>query len=142
MKKWFLILAASTLLACGAMADDWEWISIGFTEDVPSDAATTTVCGVKVGAPICGGTAPVYGVEAAVLWAGTECVNGFKGSLIACGGKEVKGLQFSLINLAEKVGGLQLGIFNSAKSQSFQIGILNHIEDACIPWMPVLNFKF
>lgn len=142
MKKYLLTAVLALLTVFSVSAGEWELLSIGFTETMPSDAATTTVCGFKLGVPICGGAAPVYGLEAAVFWSGTESVDGVKCSLIATGGNRVGGLQLALVNFAENVSGLQLGIFNSAKNSAFQLGLINHIENAPLPWLPILNVKF
>lgn len=141
MKKFLvMMITLAAISMVGAM--DWDILSIGFTDNVPTDQITTPVCGFKIGVPMCGGTASVYGIEAAVMWAGTEPVSGIKCSLIATGGKKVSGLQLALVNFAEKVNGLQLGIFNSAKDGAFQIGLLNHIESSPVPWLPLINVKF
>jgi len=142
MKKFLATAAAVLLTAFGAAAGDWEIFSLSFTEDVPSDAATTEVRGTKVGIPITAGPAPVCGLDFAICWAATEKVDGVQCSTIGNGGKKVNGLQFAIVNFAEEVCGLQLGVFNSAKGKSFQIGILNHIEGGLIPWFPVINMKF
>ncbi|MDD3885539.1 MAG: hypothetical protein PHI35_01560 [Victivallaceae bacterium] len=137
-----LFLATAMFLSCAVSAMDWDFLSFGVTEDFPSDSAEIPICGVKIGVPICGGNAPVYGVEAAIFYAATKEVEGLKCSLIATNCKETEGMQFALVNFADKTDGLQLGIFNSAKHEAFQIGLLNHIEDAMIPWLPIVNFNF
>ena len=106
-----------------------------------SDSATVPVNGVKVGAPISDG-ARVNGVEGAVLYAGSTEVNGLQGSLIAASADTVGGLQLSLFNQVRDCCGLQLGIVNMAEGKSFQIGLLNYVKDAWIPYFPVVNFKF
>ncbi len=120
----------------------WTFIAFAFGTDLPSDAATTSVYGVKVGVPASGGPAPVYGVEASVLWAGTDSVDGVQCSLIATESEALNGLQLALVNFGKQVAGLQLGIVNFSKDSAFQIGLLNHIENSCVPWMPFINCKF
>ncbi len=149
MKKWGFYL----LLVCGLMAgvagaaecepveSDWTFLQICFAPGVPSDSATVPVNGVKVGAPISDG-ARVNGVEGAVLYAGSTEVNGLQGSLIAASADTVGGLQLSLFNQVRDCCGLQLGIVNMAEGKSFQIGLLNYVKDAWIPYFPVVNFKF
>ena len=56
--------------------------------------------------------------------------------------KKLDGLQFSIVNIGKVVKGLQLGVVNCAKSESFQIGIVNYIEGNSIPLLPIVNFKF
>lgn len=171
MKKFFLSMATFALLALAASAAGpagapaqspqppppppgnpvrvmlpppsypWTFINLQFFPGVPSDAEYTQTNGVKVGAPITTGEAPVYGVDVAVLWAATEEVTGLQCSLIACDGNEVTGLQFSLVNMSVTVRGLQLGIVNYASDKTFQIGLLNFVEDGPVFCLPILNFN-
>ena len=119
----------------------WTFINLQFFPGIPTDAECTQTNGVKVGAPITTGKAPVFGVEGSVLWAGTEEVNGLQCSLIACDAKEVTGIQFSLVNMSVTVCGLQLGIVNYASDKTFQIGLLNFVEDGPVFCLPILNFN-
>ncbi len=160
MKKFFLSMTTFALLALSASAAGpagvpaqspqpplpppsypWTFINLQFFPGVPTDAECTQTNGVKVGAPITSGEAPVYGVDVAVLWAATEEVNGLQCSLIACDGKEVTGLQFSLVNMSVTVRGLQLGIVNYASDKTFQIGLLNFVEGGPVFCLPILNFN-
>ena len=120
----------------------WTFINLQFFPGVPTDAECTQTYGVKVGAPITTGKAPVFGVEGSVLWAGTDEVNGLQCSLIACDAKKVTGIQFSLVNMSVTVCGLQLGIVNYASDKTFQIGLLNFVEDGPVFCLPILNFNF
>ena len=150
MKKSFLFLAAFALSLCGAVAAepaapaktapqpavaepprdyDWTFIAFSFGTDVPADAATTSVYGVKIGVPATGGPAPVYGVDASILYAGTDEVNGVQASLITTDSKKTTGLQFSLVNFSVKVAGLQLGI-------------VNIIRNSPMPCLPIVNAFF
>lgn len=142
MKKLFLIAVVGVCASLGALADGWDFFSLSFMPGVPSDSALRTVCGVKIGAPISTGTAPVYGVEAAVFWAGTDEVDGIQCSFIGTKGKAVSGLQFAIINIADSMAGLQLGIVNIADTESFQIGLINVIKDSPIPFLPIINARF
>jgi len=54
----------------------------------------------------------------------------------------VTGFQSSLINSAANVRGMQFGLINMAKGKSFQMGLLNYIDGAAIPMLPLVNFKF
>lgn len=165
MKKFFL-MSMFALLAFGAAAAEpaapaeavkaepvkaytlplpvypWTFINLQFFPGVPTDAGYMQTNGVKVGAPVSAGEAPVYGVEASVLWAGTDEVNGLQCSLIACDAQEVTGIQFSLVNMSVKVCGLQLGIVNFADDETFQIGLLNFIENGPVFCLPIVNFNF
>lgn len=163
MKKSFLSLAVMALCVCGAVAAepaapaktapqpavaepprdyDWTFIAFSFGTDVPADAATTSVYGVKIGVPATGGPAPVYGVDASILYAGTDEVNGVQTSLITTDSKKTTGLQFSLVNFSVKVAGLQLGIVNVADDEAFQLGLVNIIRNSSVPCLPILNVRF
>lgn len=144
--KFFKVLSLAILAgvaAVGAAAADesYDMFQLAFCENVPTNTATVTTYGVKVGAPISMG-APVFGVEAAVFYAGSDEVTGFQGSLIAAHAKKITGLQLAIVSLAETCDGLQIGIYNHAAGNSFQLGILNHIEGAAVPFLPVVNFRF
>lgn len=162
MRKFFLSMATFASLALSASAAGpagapgqgpqpppplpppsypWTFINLQFFPGVPSDAEFIQTNGVKVGAPITTGEAPVYGVEASVLWAGTDQTTGLQCSLIACDAKKVTGLQFSLVNMSVTVNGLQLGIVNYASDKTFQVGLLNFIEGGPVFCLPILNFN-
>ena len=93
MKKSLLSIVFAVLAAAGVAAAqpvsepvaptpsgqsyaNWDFLAFSFTADYPSSAALTPVCGVKVGIPISGGPAPVYGVDAAIFCAGSENLTG------------------------------------------------------------------
>lgn len=149
MKRMGLFLMALIGCCClGAVADDGaeedsgsNVLQICFAPGVPGDSLTSTTYGVKVGAPISDG-APVFGVEASVLYAGSDEVNGFQGSLISAKSEEVNGIQLSLVNFVQECTGIQLGIVNFAKDKTFQLGILNFVEDGWLPVCPIMNFQF
>jgi hypothetical protein len=47
------------------------------------------------------------------------------------------------VNLANDVKGVQVGVFNHARSlRGLQIGLANHAEDGVLPWTTILNFGF
>lgn len=158
MRKIFLSLMTVALSALGVFAAapaqqtapaaipppsyPWTFINLQFFPEVPTDANVTQTNGVKVGIPVTDGPAPVYGIEASVLWAGTDEVNGLQCSLIACEAKKVTGIQFSLVNMSVTVNGLQLGIVNYAEDETFQIGLVNFIENGPVFCLPILNFNF
>ena len=136
-----LTAAEATAGVPTANAKKWDVLQIGFVPGAPTDTATTPVYGIRIGAPICAG-APVIGVEAAVFYAGSAEVSGFQGCLIMTEAKRITGLQLAPVNFVEDCAGLQLGIFNFAEGKTFQIGILNYIKDAPVPFLPIVNFKF
>lgn len=118
-----------------------EFITVCFTFGIPTSAEKVVTNGIKVGAPISAG-APVNGLEASVFCSNSVEVTGVQCSIITNVGKKVSGLQFGILNFVDVCDGLQLGIFNDATQDAFQIGILNHIEGASIPWLPLFNVKF
>ena len=148
MKKILASAAVSVLALFSVYAGDsnstgeWDIFSLSFTENAPADAAMIDICGVKVGAPISGGPAAVYGVEGAVFWAGTQNVYGVKCSLIATDGNAGAGLQLALCNFINRFSGLQLGIFNYAKDEACQIGLINIIENSPVKFLPIINCRF
>jgi len=124
-------------------SNDWDFIYIAFFPNVPSSANESRVYGVKVGAPISFGEKSfVSGVEISAFASINGEMNGFQASPVFNSAKELKGLQFSIVNLVEKAWGLQLGLVNCAKSGSFQIGLINYIEDSPIPVLPIINCRF
>ena len=133
-----------------------DFFQVSFAFGVPSASWNVNVDGLKVGAPLSGGPATVRGIEAAVLAACTEHVIGLQASMITTVGKDVTGIQFAIVNIAQRVKGMQFSMFNVAKEWcTFQLGILNMTEgdglqlglvnynpDAIIPLLPILNFNF
>ncbi|MDD5699331.1 MAG: hypothetical protein PHH77_12015 [Victivallaceae bacterium] len=122
--------------------DKWDFVEIGFWFDVPSYTANSQVYGVKVGAPFCSGKGVVNGIETAVFCGATDNINGLQACILCSKSKHLNGIQFSIVNYGEEVNGLQFGIVNVAKKKAFQLGIVNYIEGATFPWMPIINFRF
>ena len=48
------------------------------------------------------------------------------------------------MNVADKVRGVQIGLFNNASSlRGLQIGVVNHAEDgSLVPWSTIINMGF
>ena len=44
------------------------------------------------------------------------------------------------VNLQNRSFSFQIGLFNRSCGGAFQIGFLNHAENAWIPWLPIINF--
>ncbi len=122
--------------------ETWDFLQFGVWFNTPKATQYSNVYGIKIGAPICSGYGTVKGIETAVFCGATDNITGLQACIITSCSKHLTGLQFSIINYANVVDGVQLGILNIATKQSFQIGILNHIEGAAIPWLPVFNWKF
>ena len=121
---------------------DWDFFQLGFWFGIPSETEYNDVYGVKVGAPGCGGKGTVNGVETSVFASGTDHVNGVSSSVLVATSKYVKGFQGSIVNYSDNVDGVQLGVFNMAKDEAFQIGIINYIENSPIPVLPIINVRF
>jgi hypothetical protein len=121
---------------------DWDFFQLGFWFGIPSETEYTDVYGLKVGAPGCGGQGTVNGVETSVFASGTDHVNGVSSSVLVATSKHVKGFQGSVVNYCDDVDGVQLGVFNMAKDEAFQIGIINYIENSPIPVLPIINVRF
>ena len=121
-------------------SDNWTILQLGFRPGAPTDMLTDPVYGIKIGAPITHG-APVWGVEASVLYSGSDEVNGVQCSLIYCEAKNITGLQLAVVNFVQACAGLQIGVINSAKEQSIQLGLLNYIENGALPWTILFNCK-
>lgn len=118
-----------------------EFIFFCFFEGAPTNADITLTNGIKVGAPMSFG-APVNGLEASVFNSASSYVNGIQCSILVNTAKEVEGLQFGIANFLDNCYGLQLGIVNMAQQDSFQIGLVNIIEDGWLPFFPIVNFNF
>jgi len=114
----------------------------GFGSDATFFRISGVLKGLKVGAPICGGTGTVWGLETSVFASGTDHVNGIQCSILVDLSKKITGLQASIVNYCEDVKGMQFGVFNMAKNRAFQLGVINYIENSSIPIMPVINVRF
>lgn len=122
--------------------NDWEFFELVFVPGAPSSSLHSKIYGVKVGAPISSGNGIVDGVEASVFTSLTANVCGFQTAGFYVDAQKMNGLQFSIVNYAEELCGVQLGIVNMSKKGGFQIGVVNYIKDGAIPFFPVINFKF
>jgi hypothetical protein len=122
--------------------NDWEFFELAFVPGVPSSSVNSKIYGVKVGAPISSGNGIVDGVEASLFTSMTDNVNGFQTAGFYVDTQKMNGLQFSIVNSADDLGGVQLGIVNMTQKKGFQIGFVNYIKDGMIPFLPVINFKF
>ncbi len=164
MKKFWMILALSAMFAAGvvlpaagaqagenaaagvkktAVSDSsWDIFQLGFAFNYPSSQDIVPVYGFRIGAPFCGGIAPVYGVEGALLGAGGDDVSGVQFGLCAAMSKKVTGLQCAFYNQSEEVNGVQLGVVNVSEKKGFQIGLINIIKDGWLPWSILINFNF
>lgn len=121
---------------------EWDIFQLGFWFSNPKYQDTVGASGFRIGAPFCGGEAPVYGVEGALLGAGSDEIYGVQFGLFFAQADTVNGLQAGFYTSAREANGVQIGIVNFAKTKSFQIGLVNFIEDGVLPWCILFNFKF
>ena len=132
----------------------FDVLQIGMLRSVVTNQDTTPVYGLRFGLPICGGKAPVNGVDFAIIGSQSDIVNGFQYGTFFTIDKDFCGLRIACVNAGEKTAGveiaaanltkestLQIGAFNMAK-KGFQIGIINVMEDAVLPVMILFNFAF
>ncbi|MEM9695531.1 MAG: hypothetical protein AAGA56_23505, partial [Myxococcota bacterium] len=48
-----------------------------------------------------------------------------------------------VVNVAERVRGVQIGLYNHAQSlRGLQIGLVNHARDGVLQWSALLNMGF
>jgi len=125
-----------------AAIEKWDSVQFGFWFGFPPSTQRNNVCGIKIGAPFCDGPVKVSGVETALFCGATDNIVGVQACVLVAVSKKLDGLQFSIVNIGKVVKGLQLGVFNYAQKESFQIGILNYMEGSAIPLLPIVNFKF
>ncbi len=146
MKKyrifWLAALTMAFCLTARAESAPWDFLQFGFGTNFPDSQDTVAVYGFRLGLPVCGGQAAVSGIEFAIIGAAGDRVNGIQAAPIMAVSKEVNGLQLSIYNQVERGGNVQVGIVNVAKENGFQIGLINHIEGACLPWTILFNCKF
>jgi hypothetical protein len=128
--------------AASAEEVEWDILQLGFWFGNPKYQDVIGASGFRIGAPFCGGKAPVYGVEGALLGAGSNEVNGVQFGLFFAKADTINGLQAGFYTDTREVNGVQVGIVNFAKAKSFQIGLVNFIEDGVLPWCILFNFKF
>ena len=125
-----------------AREDSWDFLGIVFFPGVPTSSNDANIAGIRVGLPVAGGKNDVRGIEFAAIGCLTKDLYGIQTAPIFCVSEELHGIQASPVNVADKVVGLQFGIFNASKKASFQLGIINYNRTAWIPVMPLINWNF
>jgi len=128
--------------AVAPAAQEWDILQFGFAPEYPTYQNDVAVYGFRIGAPLCGGSAPVTGVEGAVLGTSSNQINGVQFGLCAAIANEVTGLQGSFYNEAKNVNGVQLGIINVTKGKGLQLGLVNFTDGGMLPWCVLFNYKF
>ena len=145
MKFFLSILTAFALLAVAhaqaprkaqaqaapQTSSDYEFFSLAFFPGVSTSPDYVNVYGVRLGAPVSFGdhsfVAEIYGLQAAGFFVTAN---------------KVEGIQFSIVNNAKKVYGLQLGLINLSEDAAFQIGLINYIKNSKVPFLPIINICF
>lgn len=86
-----------------------------------------------------------YGIQCGPLLCGTNTNYGLSLGIFNMAGSNF-GMQSGLVNVISNYGyggskykGIQIGLINSGGS--FQIGLLNHNQNAWLTWMPIINFS-
>lgn len=122
--------------------NSWDFFGLVLFPGVPTSSNDTNIGGLRVGLPISGGKNKVCGIEFAAIGCMTSSLYGLQTAPMFCTAKTMYGLQASPVNFADKVRGMQFGIFNSSQDASFQLGIINYNKDALIPILPIINWNF
>lgn len=130
----------------------WAILGWGVWFGIPRKTHAKNVEGVKLGLPISSGHSTVHGLEIAVFCAATDEVFGMQLAPVNLA-KRMNGVQWSLVNLAEKhssvfqfgltnisTSGIQVGLVNVADHASFQLGLLNFNPHGWLPFFPFFNF--
>ena len=122
--------------------NSWDFFGLVLFPGVPTSSDDTNIGGIRVGLPVSGGDNEVCGIEFAAIGCMTSSLYGLQTAPIFCTSKTMYGLQASPVNIADKVRGMQFGIFNSSQDASFQLGIINYNKNALIPILPIINWNF
>ena len=147
MKYLMIVLAVLFFVSFDSFAENndekpWDFFGVVFIPGVPSSSNDSNISGMRVGLPISGGTNKMYGLETAAFCCWTQEVCGLQTAPLFCISEIVYGIQASPVNVADKVVGMQFGIVNISKEATFQLGLVNYIEEGVIPFMIIMNFKF
>ena len=149
MKTLITVCAFLFMMNCNIFADNqaieknsWDFFGIVLFPGIPTSSNDTNIAGIRAGLPISGGKNEVRGIEFAAIGCMTASMYGVQTAPIFCTAKVLYGIQASPVNVADKVRGMQFGIFNASKDASFQLGIINYNKDALIPLLPIINWNF
>lgn len=154
MKK-MLIAMFALCLGLSVMAEDYNAMDLGVWFGFPGSMKQANVRGWRLGLAVtdsdgyvdgaetsllCAGTSKITGLQAALGWCETDDLTGLQASIVVniCNG-EAKGMQASLVNIADK-SGWQFGIFNSSSNAKFQFGLVNMNEGGLWSVFPFINF--
>ena len=157
MKFFLSILTAFALLAVAhaqaprkaqaqaapQTSSDYEFFSLAFFPGVSTSPDYVNVYGVRLGAPVSvRHHSSGAGTELAGLAGMTSEIYGLQAAGFFVTANKVEGIQFSIVNNAKKVYGLQLGLINLSEDAAFQIGLINYIKNSKVPFLPIINICF
>ena len=120
----------------------WDLIGVSFIPGIPSSANNSNIGGIRIGIPIAGGQNKVCGLEFAIFCCMSQELYGVQFAPLFCTADDIYGVQASPVTVANKVKGLQFGLFNYSDDASFQIGIINYNKSSILPIFPIINFHF
>lgn len=122
---------------------DWDFIGLVFFPGAPAKSMHVDVYGIKIGFPVSAGEAKVCGLETGLFACLTDRVYGLQASPFFNNSYYIDGMQASLVNSTQDSRGLfQFGLVNVSRRYSVQFGLVNYLEDALIPFFPIINFSF
>lgn len=123
-------------------AVDWDFLQIMFFPGFPTYPDDSVVCGVKIGLPVSGGKGEVFGLEVAGASCMTNGINGVQMAPFFNLADEMKGAQFSTVNVAEELcDGAQFGLVNYSAKNGIQFGLVNYMENGFLKFFPIVNFS-
>lgn len=149
----FALCLGVTVMAGSSAGDRYDVMDLGIWFGVPSSSETSNVRGFRLGLPISSGGGYVSGFEYALFCAATDEIEGLQLSAVAvteklsgvqmsavnyCG-KEAKGTQLGVVNVAGSRG-WQFGLVNSSNNAKFQFGLINLNEGGLWPFSFLVNF--
>jgi len=143
MKTLIALFALIFLMSFNTYAEDnaWDFFGLVLFPGIPTSSNDSNIAGIRAGI-VAGGKNEVRGIEFAAIGCITKSIYGLQTAPLFCTGGTVYGIQASPVNVADRVKGLQFGIFNACKYASFQIGIINYNKYALIPVLPIINWNF
>lgn len=114
--------------------DEVFGLDLGLVSDI-GEADAISLNAVNTAVSLKGGQAGIYNRVAC------EALGVQLGLYNLC--DSVYGGQIGLVNAAQSVGGCQIGLFNRCISMNgIQVGLINIIEDAEVPFFPIVNASF
>jgi len=148
MKTFIALFGLLFFLSFNTYAEDltsednsWDFFGLVLFPGIPTSSNDSNIAGIRAGI-VSGGKNEVRGIEFAAVGCITKSLYGLQTAPIFCTGGTVYGIQASPVNVADRVRGMQFGIFNASKDASFQLGVFNYNKSALIPFLPIINWNF